>query len=191
MWIVIVCICACAVLGFVTPSNGNDNTEKNASSTTEPAKHTNVNLASSHGPVKDGLAAFLICERKQFRIGQPIPVLYGVVYGGPEKHMTIQAPYPAWEPNLVSWFSITGPDGKVISYMGPRPKPIPLKSKNTLQLWRHGFCGIDWPDVRWGYKLVTPGTYRFKWNYKIGSGLGGSWWMGHLISDEIRIKIVP
>jgi hypothetical protein len=180
-----------AVLARVTLSRANGSKDKNLLSTKTLTKDVNVDIKMSHGPVKDGLAAFLICERKQFRIGQPIPVLYGVVYGGPEKHITIQAPYPAWEPNLVSWFSITGPDGKEISYMGPRPKPIQLNSKNTLQLWRHGFCGIDWPDVRWSYKLGTPGTYRFKWNYKIGSGPGGSWWVGHLISNEIKIEVVP
>jgi len=188
-WIVITCIVVFAVLARVTLSERKDTDDTNMSATSVPARDMNLKIQMSHGPVKDGLAAFLICERKQFRIGQPIPVLYGVVYGGHEKHMTIQAPYPAWVPNLVSWFSVRGPDGKDIPYTGPEPKPIPPNPKDTLRLRRHGFCGIDWPDIRWGHKLSKPGAYTIKWNYRAHPA--DFWWQGELVSNEIQIEILP
>jgi len=172
------------------PKTTNKTSDKNTPSTPVPARDMNLKIQMSHGPVKDGLAAFLLCERKQFRIGQPIPVLQGVVYGGHEKHMTIQAPYPAWVPNLVSWFSVRGPDGKDIPYTGPEPKLMPPNPKNTLRLRRHGFCGIDWPDIRWGHKLSKPGAYTIKWHYRSPAGDGGSWWTGELVSNEIQIEIL-
>lgn len=186
---IILCLCVFAVSAFVTLSEGNNNEDKNVSEPLLPPKRNQLKISMSHGPVKDGLATFLICERKQFRIGQPIPVLQGVVYGGHEKHMTIQAPYPALEPNLVSWFSVRGPDGKDIPYTGSELKPIPLNPKNTLRLRRHGFCGIDWPDIRWGHKLSKPGAYTIKWHYRIPAG--GSWWQGELVSNEVQFEIVP
>ncbi len=36
-----------------------------------------------HGPVKDGLAAFLLCHRQQFKLGEPIPLSYGILNIGP------------------------------------------------------------------------------------------------------------
>jgi hypothetical protein len=147
-----------------------------------------VKVDTCHGPEKDGLAAFLVCQRERFKLGEAITVIYAVTYLGPGKYITIQPPYPAWEPDLVSWFSITGPDGKDIPYTGPKPRPSPLKAENALQLGKGQSHGIQFPDIGWGHKLATPGTYTIKWNYRIAAE--GSWWQGHLVSNEIQIEIV-
>jgi len=146
----------------------------------------------SHGPMKDGLAAFLICERKQFKIGEPIPVMFGIVYGGSEMHMTFQLPSGPDSRGGLSWFSITGPDGKDVPFtadfdvLGPGPE-----AKQAIWLTARRFCGIVKNDVRWGYKFDTLGSYTIKWHYRIPTTSDGSWWQGHIVSNEIKIEIIP
>lgn len=149
-----------------------------------------INIAMSHGPVKDGLAAFLICERKQFKVSDPIPLLYGVVYGGPAEYMAIPAPYPAVNLGTRSWLSVTGPDGKDVPYMGVYLRPKRLNPKDVLQLRRRHFHGRWTPDIRELFKLSTQGVYTIKWHYQIRSVVGDSCWTGHLVSNEIQIEIV-
>lgn len=192
IWIIIVLVCLLAVLACVTLSKGNNNEDKNRSSTAVPAKDLGVKLAMSHGPVKDGLAAFLICEQSQFKLDEPIPLLYGVVYYGPAESEcpTILEPYPAVDPGNISWFSVTGPDGNDIPYMGVYVM-FPLADPRDVQrLERRCFRGRFTPNIRYYFKLVTPGLYTIKWHWQIGPEDGISYWVGELVSNEIQIEIV-
>jgi len=149
-----------------------------------------INIAMSHGPVKDGLAAFLICEQNQFKLDEPVPLLCGVVYDGPAERVTILAPPGAVDPDNISWLSITGPDGNDVPYMGVyvmHPLPDP---KDALQLRRHRFHGYLDRNIRGDFKLCTPGTYTIKWHCEMRPVDGVSCWTGELVSNEIQIEIV-
>ncbi len=143
-----------------------------------------------HGEAKDGLAAFLICERNKFNLDQPTPLLYGIVYNGPDENMAVPAPYPAVDPSNRSWFSITGPDGNDVPYMGVYATFPRLSPKYVLRLKRRNFHGRLTPNIRDDFKLCTPGIYTVKWHYQIESVVGDSCWVGHLVSNEIQIEIV-
>lgn len=189
-WIVITCMVVFAVLAYVSLCKGNNNEDKNASSTTMSAKDMNVKLPMSHGPVKDGLAAFLICEQNRFKLDEPVPLLYGVVYGGPAEKVTILAPGAAVDPGNISWLSITGPDGNDVPYIGvyvmfPLPDP-----KDALQLRRRRFYGRLAYNIRDSFKLCTPGTYTIKWHCEMRPVDGVSCWTGELVSNEIQIEVV-
>jgi hypothetical protein len=172
------------------PMTTNKTSDKNTPSTPVPAKDMGVNIAMSHGPVKDGLAAFLICEQNQFKLDEPVPLLYGIVYNGPDESMAVPAPNPAVDPSNRSWFSITGPDGNDVPYMGVYATFPRLSPKDVLRLKRRNFHGRLTPNVRDYFKLCTPGIYTIKWHYQIGSIVGDFCWVGHLVSNEIKIEIV-
>ncbi len=190
-WIFITCMVVFAVLAYVSLSKGNNNEDKNTSSTAMSTKDLDVKLPMSHGPAKDGLAAFLKRERKQFKASEPIPVMFGIVCSKTEKRMTFQPPYGACQPDAFSWFSITGPNGKEVPYNGDWIHFAPVDPENVMWLAHLRFCGIVWLDIRWGYKLDTPGLYNIKWHYRIPPTSDASWWTGHLVSNEIQIEIVP
>ncbi len=189
-WILITCMFVFAVLARVTLSRANDSKDKNLLSTKTLTKDVNVDIKMSHGPVKDGLAAFLICERNKFNLDQPTPLLYGIVYNGPDENMAVPAPYPAVDPSNRSWFSITGPDGNDVPYMGVYATFPRLSPKYVLRLKRRNFHGRLTPNIRDDFKLCTPGIYTVKWHYQIESVVGDSCWVGHLVSNEIQIEIV-
>ncbi len=149
-----------------------------------------ISIAMSHGPVKDGLAAFLICERNQFKLDEPVPLLYGIVYNGQDESMAVPAPNPAVDPSNRSWFSITGPDGNDVPYMGVYATFPRLSPKDVLRLKRRNFHGRLTPNIRGNFKLCTPGIYTIKWHYQIGSIVGDSCWVGELVSNEIQIEIL-
>jgi hypothetical protein len=207
IWIIIVSVCVSMVLGCVALSTGNNGEGKNTSSPSVPAKSTDLSEEQiflqmlqefrknwkpqmSHGPMKDGLAAFLICERKQFKVGEPIPVMIGIVYGKYEGHMTVYQPLHPIDPCNCSWFSATGPDGKDVPYTGGNLDFFGLDPKGAKRLHRGLFCGRVCNDVRHSYKLDTPGSYTIEWHYEISPALGGSWWHGYLGSNKIQIEIV-
>jgi len=192
IWIIIVLVCMLAVLACVTLSKGNNNEDKNRSSTAVPAKDLGVKLAMSHGPVKDGLAAFLICEQNQFKLDEPIPLLYGVVYYGlaESEYPTIPVPYPAVDPGNISWLSVTGPDGNDIPYIGVYVMFPLLDPRDVLRLKRRCFHGRLTPNIRDDFKLCTPGLYTIKWHYRISPTSDASWWTGKLISNEVQFEIV-
>lgn len=214
IWTIIVSVCIFAVLASFLLGKAN-NEDDNTSSNILPAKHTDLSKEeqillqklqetrreartprTSHGPMKDGLATFLICERKQFKVGEPIPAMHGIIYGGAEKDMTVQPPFPAALPGNFSWFSITGPDGKDVPYTGPSVHFVPPEPKWAMKLRAKLFCGRVCNDVRDSYKLDTPGFYTIRWHYNIPHThniphtSNGSWWQGHLVSNEIQIEIV-
>jgi len=190
IWIIIVSMCMFAVLASITLSKGNNSEDKKTSSTAVAAKDMDLKLPMPHGPMKNGLAAFLKCERKQFKVSEPIPVMFGIVCGETEKRMSFQPPYGACQPEDFSWFSITGPDGNDVPYTGRFIHFAPVDPENVIWLAHLRFCGIVWPDIRWGYKLDTPGSYNIKWHYRIPPTSDASWWTGKLISNEVQFEIV-
>jgi hypothetical protein len=156
----------------------------------EKSKPEDIKIAMSHGTGKDGLAAFLICEQNQFKLDEPVPVMYGVVYGGPDEKVTILAPGAAVDPGNISWLSVTGPDGNGVPYTGvyvmfPLPDP-----KDALQLRRRRFHGYLASNIRYSFKLCTSGTYTIKWHCEMRPVDGVSCWTGELVSNEIQIEIV-
>ena len=64
--IIIVCVCVFAVLVYAALSKDKGGKDANEAARSVPEKDMGVKIAMSHGPVKDGLAAFLICEQSQF-----------------------------------------------------------------------------------------------------------------------------
>ena len=207
IWTIIVSVGMFAVLAGLTLGTGTDGEGKNTSSPSVPAKSTDLSKEQiflqeiqefrknwkprmSHGPMKDGLAAFLICERKQFKIGEPVPVMLGIVYGKYEGHMTVYQPLGPIDPCNCSWFSVTGPDSKDVPYTGGFIDGWGLDPKGAKRLERGLFCGRVCNDVRDSYKLDTPGSYTIEWHYEIPPAFGGSWWHGYLDSNKIQIEIV-
>lgn len=214
LWTIVVSFFIFTVLTSLPFSKAN-NEENNTTSNAAPAKQTDLSKEeqillqklretrrevrtprTSHGPMKDGLAAFLICERKQFKVGEPIPAMHGIIYGVDEKHMTVQPPFPAALPRNFSWFSITVPDGKDVPYTGPSVHFVPPEPKWAMKLRAKQFCGIVNNDVGGRYKLDTPGSYTIRWHYNIPHTHNiphtsdGSWWHGYLDSNKIQIEIV-
>ena len=190
--IIIVSVCVSAALACVALSRPNKE-DKDTSSAAAASKNLDWKLLMVHGPAKDGLAAFLICERKQFKLGEPIPVLYGVLYGGPEEGMTIVRPYRAYAPHNFSWFSITGPDGRGVPYKGLYPTWAAPGPKNVLLLERGEFHGravrVAKPIDR-DFIISTPGTYTLTWHYEILPPVDLGCWVGELVSNEVHIEIV-
>jgi len=192
IWFIIVSVCVFALLVYATLSKDKDGKNANEAAKSVPEKDMDVKIAMSHGPVKDGLAAFLICEQSKFKLDEPIPLLYGVVYYGSAESEcpTILEPYPAVDPGNISWFSVTGPDGNDIPYMGVYVM-FPLADPRDVQrLERRCFRGRFTPNIRYYFKLVTPGLYTIKWHWQIGPEDGISYWVGELVSNEIQIEIV-
>jgi len=190
--IIIACVCVFAVLVYSTLSKDKNDKDADEAARSVPEKDMDVKIAMSHGPVKDGLAVFLICEQSQFKLDEPIPLLYGVVYGGPaeSEYPTIPEPYPAVDPGNVSWFSVTGPDGNGIPYMGIYVMFPRLDPRDVLQLKPRCFRGRFTPNIRYDFKLDTPGLYTIKWHWRIRPEYGISSWVGELVSNEIQIKVV-
>lgn len=203
LWTIIVSFCIFAVLASLQLSKAN-NEDNNKSSSTAPAKHTDLSKEQilrqkylelrkprmSHGPAKEGLAAFLICERKQFKSDEPVSVLLGIVYGRIGKPVTVQPPYCPFQPGDFSWFCITGPYGESVPYTGGIVGHADgLGPESAIRLGDGIFCGMMW-NLRWNYKLDTPGSYTIKWNYRMPHDPNASWWQGHIVSNEIQIEIV-
>ena len=118
-----------------------------------------------HGEVKDGLAAFLLCHRYHFKVGEPIPLTYGIINVGPglgmettwqEADENAKFKIRIWwlysEPELrwtYSWFEVTGPDGQDVPYRGMTgtlPGTMPLEF--SVLLHHRQFIGSVDPDLR-------------------------------------------
>lgn len=188
-WIVTTCMVVFAVLARVTLSERKDTDDTNMSTTSVPARDINLKIQMSHGPVKDGLAAFLICERKQFRVGEQVVVIYGIVLlGGSEKQEIMVCPPLLLVAHDFSWLSVKGADGKDVPHTGSQIDYVISDHKKIMRrLLRRQFVG-NYDSVEQNYNLSDPGTYTVKWNYKAIPGY--SWWQGELISNEIQIEIV-
>jgi len=72
-----------------------------------------------HGPTKDGLAAFLFAARNKIRLGDQIPVFYGIMFTGKTETRRIWPVHLATGPENRSWFTVKGPDGKDFPTIAP------------------------------------------------------------------------
>jgi HEAT repeat protein len=156
-----------------------------------------------HGEAKDGLAAFLLCRKHRFQIGEPIPLSYGLIFVGPglerrsddvyKLKIKVWRPLGPVDPDNASWFEVTGPDGKNVPYHGIYvTTAVPKPSDENTALLRYGeFIGRPRSDLCGGgaFHLNKVGIHRVQWFYEplfAGEGL----WSGKLVSNEIQIEIV-
>ena len=52
------------------------------------------------------------------------------------------------------------------------------------------FCGLRY-NLRLSFNFDTPGIYTIEWNYRVPHTPDAFWWQGHIISNEIKIEILP
>ena len=170
-----------------------------------------------HGEVKDGLAAFLLCHRYHFKVGEPIPLTYGIINIGPGLGMETTWQEASENANLetrvwwlgnnpelqynYSWFEVTGPDGKDVPYhggTGTLPSSAPLDEFSVL-LHHRQFIGTVDPDLRgwltsepedifFDFDLSKPGTYEVQWGYN--ARFEGGPWTGELMSNKVEFKVL-
>lgn len=172
-----------------------------------------------HGEVKDGLAAFLLCHRPRFKVGQPIPLSYGIINVGSrlewetnlqkaEKNAKLKT--RVWwlrtNPELqynYSWFEVTGPGGKNVPYHGStgtlRNLTAAVVDKFSVVLYHRQFVGSHYPDLR-GPLASDPKHLRHYFDlskpgtFKVRWGYSPWWkvgpWTGTLMSNEVQFDIV-
>jgi HEAT repeat protein len=155
-----------------------------------------------HGEAKDGLAAFLLCHKDRFEIGEPVPLSYGIIFVGPglerisgevyELRAKVWRPLSPVDPDNASWFEVTGPNGKNVPYHGiyvswAVPEP---SDENTALLHWGEFIGRPHSDLCGGgaFHLNKTGIYKVHWFYEPFPG--GGMWKGKLMSNELQIEIV-
>ncbi len=172
-----------------------------------------------HGKVKDGLAAFLLCHRDRFKIGQPIPLTYGIINVGSglewetdlqeaEQNSKLKTRIwwlqnePADQYNY-SWFEVTGPNGQSIPCRasgGTLPNFTAAHvDKFSVVLYHRQFVGRFYPDLR-GPLASYPKLLRHDFDltkpgtYKVRWGYDPLWkvgpWTGTLMSNEVQFEIV-
>lgn len=187
--IIIVGVCILTATGYVALGKGKNSKDANVAATRVPEKNMHVKLAMSHGPMKDGLAAFLICGQNQFRVGEPITIMLGIAYLKQSKvQMSVWLPRPVRE-GFTSRLSINEPDGKEISHIvGHANYFIPDPNKYTAHLRVGQFVG-RYESLRKYHDFIKPGLYTIKWNYRAHPAK--FWWQGELVSNEIQIEILP
>ena len=159
-----------------------------------------------HGKVKDGLAAFLLCHHDCFKVGQAIPLSYGIVNigSGLRRETNLQKAEdnakfkkriwwlqnePADQYNY-SWFEVTGLNGQNIlcrASGGTLPRSAPLNELSVL-LHHRQFVGSIFPDLGEVFELNTPGTYKIRWGYD--ADFEGGAWTGELMSNEVQFEII-
>jgi hypothetical protein len=194
----------------------------------KPPKPKNVSTSEesptagllAHGKAKDGLAALLLCHRDRFKVGQPIPLTYGIINVGSglkwetatqkaEEHSKLKT--RIWwlrnRPELLgnySWFEVAGPDGQNVPYRG-YTVTLPnytsaVVDKFSVVLYHRQFVGRHYPDLR-GPLASDPKHLRHYFDlskpgtYKVRWGYSPWWkvgpWTGTLMSNEVQFEIVP
>lgn len=164
-----------------------------------------------HGEVKDGLAAFLACELNSFKLGQPVPLSYGILCVGlglerertPQEDLkNVKLERRIWwlrmRPELrynYSWFEVTDPDGQNVPYRGGTAElknyslaPSGVVQESSVVLYHRQFVGMVFADLRENFDLAKPGVYRVRWGYDAPWKAGP--WTGRLMSNEIQVEIV-
>ncbi|UCG48962.1 MAG: HEAT repeat domain-containing protein [Phycisphaerales bacterium] len=166
------------------------------------AKRSERTSVFPHGEPKDGLAAFLLCQKHRFEIGEPIPLCYGIILVGPGfEHVSEEAyklqlkvwrPWSPVDPNNASWFEVTGPDGASVPYGGLYvTHAVPRPSDEKTVLLRYGECiGRPHLDLCGGgaFHLNESGIYKVRWFYE--PLFGGGLWSGKLASNELQVEIL-
>lgn len=156
----------------------------------------------SHGETHGGLAAFLRCPGNRFRVGEPIPLHYGLILVGRGLDETdaetsklrtkVLRPFPPVDPKNRSWFEVTDPDGNNVAYKGPFVSwALPRATDENTVVLRHGeSIGAVHRDLtEFGtFRLSRPGTYKVVWWHEPFHVAG--LWSGKLMSNEIRFEIV-
>ncbi|MHC4193505.1 MAG: hypothetical protein ACYSP9_04935 [Planctomycetota bacterium] len=173
-----------------------------------------------HGGVKDGLAAFLLCHRDSFKVGEPIPLTFGVINvgSGLEWATNLQKADEnsklktrVWwlrnDPELqynYSWFEVIGPDGKNVPYRGGTGTlpnfTAAVVDKFSVVLYHRRFVGKHYPDLR-GPLTSSAGLEKSYYDlskpgtYKVRWGYNPWWkvgpWTGKLMSNEVQFDIEP
>jgi len=172
-----------------------------------------------HGKVKDGLAAFLLCHRARFKVGQPIPLTYGIINisSGLQRETKLREAEdnakfkmrvwwlqnePADQYNY-SWFEVTGPDGQNIlcrASGGTLPNyTAAVVDKFSVVLYHRQFVGKHYPDLR-GLRIPKFSHIRPDFDltkpgtYKVRWGYSPWWkvgpWTGTLMSNEVQFEVV-
>lgn len=159
-----ICACLLVVIGYVILSQAQQKPHQPKSISTYEAPPM-VGLLP-HGEVKDGLAAFLLCHRYHFKVGEPIPLTYGIINVGPglEMETTLQEssenanletrvwclPNEPGERFSYTWYEVTGPNGQNVPYRGiiegTLPSSAPLDEFSVL-LHHRQFIGTVDPDL--------------------------------------------
>ena len=196
--VIFLCASVFILIALITVSKATDY-NKDIRSGTVAAKSVDVKIGMSHGPVKDGLAAFLYCERKKFTVGEQVPLNIGLVYWGtskeePAQSVTVQRPCGPLNPGGSSWFIVKDSDGNDVSYTGWIASFKFTEgnvSRLTSKLYRGSFLGTHCKDGEInGYRLEKPGIYTITWHYRTIAFPGSCWWQGELVSNEIQFEIV-
>ncbi len=174
---------------------------------------------SPHGEAKDGLAAFILCHRARFKVGQPIPLSYGIINVGSglewetnlqEAEKNAKLKTRVWwlrnHPELrynYSWFEVIGPDGNNVRYRGGTGTlpnyTAAVVDKFSVVLYHRQFVGKHYPDLR-GPLASDPKHLRHDFDltkpgtYKVRWGYSPWWkvgpWTGTLMSNEVEFEIV-
>jgi uncharacterized protein (TIGR03067 family) len=147
-----------------------------------------------HGPTKDGLAAFVVATRTKIKLGEDIPIFYGIMNvftDVPEKTGTRKI----WPVHLAtgrenrSWFTVKGPDGKDLPSIAPAADWPILTDANVAITLRPGeFHGRVCPNLAGWHKLAGPGVYTITWTHDVHGPKGP--WSGRLVSNEIQVELV-
>jgi len=199
----ILTLVACAILCMTLVALASSRTLSNEKRNAASAESNHASLGMPHGEVKKGLAAFLLCHKKRFKVGEPIPLSYGLVLVdlGLDKesdetvHLRIRVfrPLCISDPENYSWFEVTGPDGEKVPYGGPYDSfPLFSPTDENSAVLRHGdFLGRTDRDLdRSGrFDLSKPGMYKVRWGYWPNDA-DGVWSSGALMSNVVAFEII-
>jgi hypothetical protein len=146
--------------------------------------------AITHGKPEGHFAAFLMSDRDQWKVDEPISLSHGVICvslppaGGDGKQvwsLKVARPYRAVDPNNRSWLTVTGPDGKELKYLGEDVEWGAAQPEDDVLLRQGEFVGTTSSRVERHFDLKKPGRYRFRWHH--------GWSQPQLISNEVEIEM--
>ena len=167
------------------------------------AEGPQTSFGMPHGEAKKGLAAFLLCHKKRFQIGEPISLSYGLILVGPgldkqneetaKLRVRVFKPLSAYDPGNYSWFEVTGPDEQEVPWRGGHDS-LPWFSptgENSTILGHGQFTGRSDRDLdEYGrFDLTRPGIYKVRWGYDPNPA-DGVWSSGKLMSNEVQFEIL-
>jgi len=164
--LITICVCLLAAIGYMTLSQAQQKPPQPRS--VSISQESQVTGLLPYGEAKDGLAAFLLCQRDSFKVGQPIPLTYGIINVGSglewetnlqkaEEHSKLKT--RIWwlgnNPELrynYSWFEVTGPDGNNVPYRGGTGTlpnyTAAVVDKFSMVLYHRQIVGYHYPDLR-------------------------------------------